>query len=95
MKKADHRHHRLLRARRERPSGRRTAELGYQLAPSEGDRHVTLPCEGCLGNISRRECAVSPFGLLAAKAARTRFSAVAGRITFKKMPARSRAGARG
>ena len=34
---------------------RRAAERGYQFPPSNGDWHVTLPCEGCLASISRWE----------------------------------------
>src|SRR5262249_45899190 len=40
-----HRHRRLLRARRERPRGRRTAECSQQFPPSDGDCHTPLPCE--------------------------------------------------
>src|SRR5262249_44856330 len=36
---------RLLRARRERPRGRRTAECDQQLPPSDGDCHTLLPRE--------------------------------------------------
>src|SRR5262249_18359191 len=35
----------LLRARRERPRSRRTAECGQQFPPSDGDCHTPLPCE--------------------------------------------------
>ena len=42
-KKSYHRHHRLLRAHRERPSGRRTTKRGYELSPLDVDGHVTLP----------------------------------------------------
>jgi hypothetical protein len=35
-----------LRAGRERPRSCRAAKRRYQLAPSDGDWHVTLPCEG-------------------------------------------------
>src|SRR5262245_13468510 len=38
-KKHDHRHHRLLGARRERPPGRRAAEQRYELAPFELSAH--------------------------------------------------------
>src|SRR6516162_8676263 len=40
---ADHRHRRLLRARRERPRDRRTAECGQQFPPSDGDCHTPPP----------------------------------------------------
>src|SRR5262249_18051185 len=43
---ADAPHPRLLRARRERPRGRRAAECSQQFPPSDGDCHVPLPCEG-------------------------------------------------
>src|SRR5215471_3742786 len=43
--KADYRHGRLLRARRERPRRRRAAECGQQFPPSDGDCHTPLPCE--------------------------------------------------
>ena len=33
VEKPDHRHHRLLRVRRERPRGRRSAEHGDEIAP--------------------------------------------------------------
>src|SRR5215831_6520299 len=36
---------RLLRARRERPRSRRSAECGQQFPPSDGDCHTPLPCE--------------------------------------------------
>src|SRR5262249_5477334 len=45
IKKSNHRQRRLLRARRERPRGRRAAECGKQLPPSDGDCHTPLPCE--------------------------------------------------
>jgi hypothetical protein len=32
-----------LRARRDRPRGRRTAERGYEFSPPDVDCHVTLP----------------------------------------------------
>src|SRR6516164_2190987 len=35
----------LLRARRERPRGRRATERGQQLPPSDGDCHTPLPRE--------------------------------------------------
>jgi hypothetical protein len=54
-----------LRLRRERPCCRRAPERGYQFAPFDRDWRVTLPCEGCLGNISRHKCAVSPLRLTA------------------------------
>jgi hypothetical protein len=57
---ADASHPLLLRARRERPCGCRAAERTYQFPPSDDDWHVTLPCEGGLGSISRREQAVLP-----------------------------------
>src|SRR5262249_47813595 len=41
----DHRLRRLLRARRERPRGRRAAECDQQFPPSDGDCHTPLPCE--------------------------------------------------
>src|SRR5262249_6144300 len=41
----DHRHCRLLRARRERPHNRRAAECGQQFPPSDGDCHTPLPRE--------------------------------------------------
>jgi hypothetical protein len=44
---SDHRHRRLLRARRKRPRCR-PAERGDQFPPSDSDRHVALPSEGCL-----------------------------------------------
>src|SRR4029450_11664 len=49
----------LLRARRERPP-HRAAERSYQFPPSDSDRHVALPAEGCLvkGTISHRKRAV-------------------------------------
>ena len=39
----DHRHRRLLRARRERPRSRRAAEQRDELAPSDADCHLTRP----------------------------------------------------
>src|SRR5262249_19522193 len=42
---SDHRQDRLLRSRRERPSGCRAAERDQQLPPSDGDCHTPLPCE--------------------------------------------------
>src|SRR5215831_19987700 len=58
----DHRHRRLLCARRERPHGGRSAERSYQFPPSDSDRHVALPCKGWLvkATISRRKRAVCP-----------------------------------
>ena len=43
--KAGYRHRRLLRARRERPRGRRAAKCGQQIPPSDGDCHTPLPRE--------------------------------------------------
>src|SRR6516162_10869523 len=40
----------LLRARRERPRGRRPAECGQQFPPSDSDCHTPLPCEAREGN---------------------------------------------
>src|SRR5262249_43844506 len=48
--KSDHRHRRLLRARRQRPRHRRAAECGQQFPPSDDDRHTPLPCEVRKGN---------------------------------------------
>src|SRR6516164_9907160 len=45
IEKPDHRHRRLLRARRERPRGCRAAERDYQFPPSDDDCHTPLPCE--------------------------------------------------
>ena len=42
--KPNHRHRRLLRARRERPRGR-DAERDQQFPPPDGDCHTPLPCE--------------------------------------------------
>ena len=42
VEKSDHRHRRLLRARRERPRSRRAAERGYGFQCLHADRH--LPC---------------------------------------------------
>src|SRR5262245_26374622 len=60
LEKPDHRHRRLLRARRERPRRRHAAERSYHFPPSDSDRHVALPCEGWLvkATISRRKRAV-------------------------------------
>jgi hypothetical protein len=41
MNKRDHRHRRLLRARRERPCDSRAADRGYELPPSNVDGHLT------------------------------------------------------
>jgi hypothetical protein len=46
VQKSNHRHRRLLRARRERPRGCRAAKCGQQFPPSDGDCHAPLPCEG-------------------------------------------------
>src|SRR5262249_51715917 len=50
----------LLQARPERPRRSRAAEQRNELAPSDSDRHVALPSEGCLvkGTISHRKRAV-------------------------------------
>src|SRR5215467_5722985 len=45
IQETDHRHGWLLRARRERPRGRRAAECGQQFPPSDIDCHTPLPCE--------------------------------------------------
>src|SRR5215813_10833911 len=50
VKKPDHRHRRLLRARRERPRCSRAAECSQQFPPSDGDCHTPLPCEVRKGN---------------------------------------------
>src|SRR5262249_54228311 len=42
---SNHGHHRLLRARRERPRRRRAAECSQQFPPSDGDCHTPLPRE--------------------------------------------------
>src|SRR5262249_7153973 len=47
----DHRHRRLLRARRERPCSR-AAERDQQFPPSDGDCHTPLPREVRRGNDS-------------------------------------------
>src|SRR6516225_7816041 len=47
---SNHRHRRLLRARRVRPCHRSTAECGQQFPPSDGDCHMPLPCEVRKGN---------------------------------------------
>ena len=39
----DHRHRRLLRSRRERPSEARTTERGYKLASVDADSHLPQP----------------------------------------------------
>src|SRR5262249_37189916 len=49
---------RLLRARRERPRGRRAAECDQQLPPSDGDCHTPLPCEVRKSTVPRHERAV-------------------------------------
>src|SRR5262249_2790425 len=43
--KTDQRRYGLLRPRRERPRGRRSAECGKQFPPSDGDCHTPLPLE--------------------------------------------------
>ena len=43
VEKADHRHRRLLRARRERPRRRRTAEQRDELAASDESCHLIPP----------------------------------------------------
>src|SRR5262249_49482587 len=60
VQKPDHRHCRLLRARRERPCSR-AAECGQQFPPSDGDCHTPLPCEVRKGTIPRHERAVFTF----------------------------------
>src|SRR5262249_48749239 len=57
-KRPDHRHRRLLRARRKRPRRRRAAECDQQFPLSDGDCHTPLPCEVRKGTIARRERAV-------------------------------------
>jgi len=52
----------LLRARRERPRGRCTAECGQQFPPSDGECHTPLPCEVRTGTIPRHERAVFTAG---------------------------------
>jgi len=52
--KSDHRHRRLLRARRERPRDRRAAECGQQFPPSDGDCHTPLPREVRKWNVCQR-----------------------------------------
>src|SRR5215471_11407751 len=47
---SDHRHCRLLRARRERPRDRRAAERGYEFSPSDVACHVTLAWGSCPRN---------------------------------------------
>ncbi len=42
----DHRHRRLLRARRKRPRGRRAAQCEYEFSPSDVDCHATPPAGG-------------------------------------------------
>src|SRR5579862_3071663 len=39
----DHRHRRLLRTHRERPTNRRAADRGYELSPSDVDCHLIRP----------------------------------------------------
>src|SRR5262249_12870332 len=59
--KADYRHCRLLRARRERPRDRRAAECSQQFPPSEGGCHTPLPCEVRRRNDSTpRACCPNP-----------------------------------
>jgi hypothetical protein len=43
LEKSDHRHRRLLRARRERPRGHRAAEKGDELAALQSIEH-SMPC---------------------------------------------------
>src|SRR6516164_5107972 len=43
VEEPDHRHHRLLRARRERPRGC-AAKRGYQFPPADVDWYEPLPC---------------------------------------------------
>src|SRR5215472_2476331 len=53
----------LLRARRERPRGRRAAECDQQFPPSDGDCHTPLPCEVRKGNdTTPRACCPSAYG---------------------------------
>src|SRR5262249_25552960 len=49
----DHRHLRLLRARRERPY-HSAAESGYQFSPPDGDWHVTLHARAAWKHITPR-----------------------------------------
>src|SRR5262252_7725300 len=53
----------LLRARCERPRGRRTAECSQQFPPSDGDCHTPLPCEVRKGNdTTPRVCSLAVHG---------------------------------
>jgi len=53
----------LLRARRERPRGRRTAKCGQQFSPSDGDCHTPLPREVREGNdTTPRACSLAVQG---------------------------------
>ena len=45
LKEPDHRHRRLLRARRERPRSCCAAQCEYEFSPSDVDCHATLPPE--------------------------------------------------
>src|SRR5262249_29557581 len=56
-KKSDHRYRRLLRARRERPRGRRAAEQRYELAPSHSITS-SASCCNCRGTLRPRAFAV-------------------------------------
>src|SRR5215468_2766943 len=61
---------RLLRARRERPCSRRTAECSQQLSPSDGDCHTPHPCEVRKGNdTTPRACCPNSAAADAGKAA--------------------------
>src|SRR5262245_26952486 len=57
VEKSDHRHHRLLRAHRTRPRGRRAAQCEYEFSPSDVDCHAIPPAGGRVhaidGTISR------------------------------------------
>jgi hypothetical protein len=47
VEKSDHRHHRLLRARRERPPDNPDAKRANEFTPPDMDRHATLPWGSC------------------------------------------------